>query len=434
MPDQPFAAPQTTIACPFCGLCCDDLSPLRGTDGLTVDSHGCQRAENAFTAALTAPEIGPRINGRGASLDQALIHCAERLAAARLPLFAGLCGDVSDMRGALRLAAQAGGAIDHRNGAALISSLSVLEEAGWMITSLGEARNRADLVVLVGNGLSERFPRLTERILKPAARLHATAEATLVEVRTDADSAVVSAKRQPDAAASDALSGANTTLLSGQLRDFIGVLRAHLANRPLDRDPFPTAAALVDRLTAADYPVIAFSAADLQSEPQPDLAIRALAALVRQLNESSRAALLPLGGADGESSAHQVSAWHTGFSVRQQFQGGVPRYEPRRGDAQRLLGTDEADLLLWISPLNHEPPPVTSVPTLVLGHPGMTLQREPEVFIPLAVPGVHRAGAVHRGDGVALLPLAGLIENSLPNSGDVFARLLGLLEQAKRPC
>ena len=90
--------------------------------------------------------------------------------------------------------------------------------------------------------------------------------------------------------------------------------------------------------------------------------------------------------------------------------------------------------MLWISPLNHEPPPVTSVPTLVLGHPGMTLQREPEVFIPLAVPGVHRAGAVHRGDGVALLPLAGLIENSLPNSGDVFARLLGLLEQAKRPC
>ncbi len=179
------------------------------------------------------------------------------------------------------------------------------------------------------------------------------------------------------------------------------MLRAHLANRPLDRDPFPTAAALAERLTAAAYPVIAFSAADLQSEPQPDLAIRALAALVRQLNDRGRAALLPLGGADGESSAHQVSAWHTGYSIRQQFQRGVPRYEPRRGDARRLLDSDGADLLLWISPLNHEPPPVTSVPTLVFGHPGMTLEREPEVFIPLAVPGVHRAGAIHRGDGVA---------------------------------
>jgi len=436
MPDQPFAAPQTTIACPFCGLGCDDLSPVRRNDGLTVDSHGCQRAENAFTAALTAPEIGPRINGRAVSLEQALTHCAERLAAARLPLFAGLCGDVSDMRGALRLSAQTGGAIDHRNGAALISNLSVLEEAGWMITSLGEARNRADLVVLVGDSLSERFPRLVERILKPSARLHATTEARLVEVRTaaDPDAATAIAPPQPDAAASDPQASDETALCSGQLRDFIGVVRAHLANRPLDRDRYPTAAALAERLTTAAYPVIAFAAADLQSEPQPDLAVRALAALVRQLNERGRAALLPLGGADGESSAHQVSAWHTGYSVRQQFQGGVPRYEPRRGDAQRLLDSDEADLLLWISPLNHKPPPVTSVPTLVFGHPGMTLEREPDVFVPLAVPGVHRAGAVHRGDGMALLPLSALVENSLPNSGDVFVRLLGLLQQANQSC
>lgn len=226
MPDQPFAAPQTTVACPFCGLGCDDLSPLRRND-----------------------------------------------------------------------------------------DLSVLEEAGWMISSLGEARNPADLVVLVGNSRTERFPRLAERILKPTARLHAPTEATLVELHTaanDADAQAASAPHQPDAAASDAQASADTALRSGQLRDFVGVLRARLANRPLDRDPFPAAAALAERLTAAAYPLIAFSAADLQSEPQPDLAVRALAALVRQLNEGGRAAPLPLRGADGESSAHQVSAWHTG--------------------------------------------------------------------------------------------------------------------------
>lgn len=436
MPDQPFAAPQTTIACPFCGLGCDDLSPSRRNGAPSIDSRGCDRAETAFAAALTAPEIGARVKGRAATLDEALRHCAARLAEARLPLFAGLRGDLVDMRGALRLAAQSGGAIDHRNGAALISNLSVLEEAGWMITSLGETRNRADLVLLVGHSLSERFPRLAERILQPTERLHASANAMLIEVRTanDADASAAPAPRVSTAATSDAQAGADTNLSCGQLRDFIGVLRAHLAGRPLDRDPFPSAAALAKRLTAATYPVIAFSAADLQSEPQPDLAIRALAALARDLNDRGRAALLPLGGADGESSAHQVSAWHTGYGVRQQFHDGVPRYQPRRGDTRRLLASDGADLLLWISPLNQAPPPDTAVPTLVFGHPAMRLAREPEVFIPLAVPGVHRAGAIHRGDGLALLPLSALVKSSLPTSGDVFARLLGLLQQAQEPC
>ncbi|MGB5734849.1 MAG: hypothetical protein WBM40_10460 [Thiohalocapsa sp.] len=445
MPDQPSAAPPPTIACPFCGLGCDDLSPLRRSHGLGVDSHGCDRAEVAFTAALTAPETSPRINGRDVSLEQALTEAAALLGSARLPLFAGLCGDLADQRGALRLAAQSGGALDHRNGGALISNLSVLEESGWMITSLGEVRNRTDLVVLVGSGLTERVPRLRERILQPGERLHATVAATLVEVCTGASDSAVSPR--PGAAPSDkAESGgraaADVRLSVGQLRDFIGVLRAHLAKRPLDIDPYPGAADLAKRLAAAAYPVIAFSASDLQSEPQPDLAVRALAAVVRQLNQEGRAALLPLGGADGESSAHQVSAWHTGFSIRQNFGGSVPRYEPRRGAAQRLLDHDGADLLLWISTLNPEPPPATSVPTVILGHPAMVLEHEPAVFIPLAVPGVHRAGAVHRGDSMALLPLTALVETGLPASGEVFARLLELLParpldppvETPRPC
>jgi formylmethanofuran dehydrogenase subunit B len=445
MPDQPNAAPPHTIACPFCGLGCDDLSPSRRSGRLAVNAHGCARAEVAFAAALMAPEAGPRIDGRAASLDQALTEAAALLAGARLPLFAGLCGDVTDLRGALHLAARTGGALDHRNGAALISNLSVLEETGWMVTSLGEVRNRADLIVLVGNDLTARFPRLRERILQPAERLHAAAGATFVEVHTAADDtgrAGASIANRSEAATSRPQPAAEIALRSGQLRDFIGVLRAHLANRSLEGDPYPGAAALAERLSAAAYPVIAFSAADLQSESQPDLAVRALAALVRQLNQNGRAALLPLGGADGESSAHQVSAWHTGFGVRQQFQGGVPRYEPRRGDAQRLLDRDGADLLFWISSLSDEPPPVTTVPTVVLGHPAMTLDREPEIFIPLAVPGVHRAGAVHRGDGLALLPLTALVETGLPTSADVLTRLLGLLPahsldptgETPRPC
>ncbi|MGB5834930.1 MAG: hypothetical protein WBG92_23505 [Thiohalocapsa sp.] len=433
MPDQPFAAPHSHIAFPFCGLGCDDLSPARRKGRIAVDARDCDHAEVNFGIALSAPETSPRIAGVTASLDKALHRVGALLDQSNLPLFAGLSGDLVDIRGALRLAARSGGAIDHRNGAALISSLSVLEERGWIVTSLGETRNRADLVVLVGNGLTKRFPRLKERILAPKARLHAEIRATVVEIRTAGESTDPSVGKT-DETALNPQPGGDISLRPGQLRDFIAVLRSRLSNRTLDSNRFPDAELLAERLKTAAYPVIAFAASDLQSEPHPDLAVRALADMVRQLNQSGRAALLPLGGADGETSAHQASAWHTGFSVRQTFHAGVPKYEPRRGDTRRMLDSGGADLLVWISTLSDQPPPDTTVPTLVLGHPAMRLEREPDVFVPLAVPGVHRAGAVHRGDGLALLPLSAIVENKLPESGAVFARLLELVAETEQPC
>jgi formylmethanofuran dehydrogenase subunit B len=317
------------------------------------------------------------------------------------------------MRGTLRLAERTDGALDHRNGEALTANLSVLEESGWMVTSLGETRNRADLLVLVGDGLMSRFPRFTERVVQPAARLHAESPLALVRIGSGTDH--------------EAEDGPDVQVPPGRMRDFIGVLRARLAGRRLDADPFPGATTLAERLAAAKYPVIAFAASAFGTEPHPDLTVRALSALVRDLNAKGRAALLPLGGADGETTANQVSAWHSGFAVRQSFHGGMPEYRPRDGGAERLLESGGADALIWVSTLSNEPPPAADIPTLALGHPAMRFEREPEVYIPLAVPGVHRAGAIHRGDGVALLPLSAIADSQLPTSADIFARLLELV-------
>jgi formylmethanofuran dehydrogenase subunit B len=417
MPDQLPATPPPTFACPFCGLGCDDLSPSGDAADRTLDSHGCALAEQSFHTALSAPPLGPRIAGRSAPLDQALRAIAWYLGRARLPLFGGLSGDLTDQRGVMRLAERTGGAVDHRNGAALMSNLSVLESGGWLATSLGEVRNRADLLVLVGGDLTARFPRLLERLQGKGGRLHTEAPLNLVRIAAD---------NTPDV---------DIPVPSGRLREFVGVLRARLAGRMLAMDAFPEAEELARHLAAARYPVIAYSASLLfDSEPHPDLTIRALAMLVRDLNVKGRAALLPLGGADGETTAQQVSAWHTGFGIRQSFHAGVSQYRPRNGGGGRLLASGGADLLVWVSTLGAEPPPATEVPTLVLGHPAMVLDRVPEVFIPLAVPGVHRNGAVHRGDGIALLPLTAIAVTDLPASGPVFARLLELLAEERPAC
>lgn len=361
-----------------------------------------------------------RIGGNPTSVDAALETAVGFLKRARLPLFSGLRGDLLDIRGALQLAERTGGVIDHANGDALISNLAVVEGSGWITTSLGEARNRADLWLLVGDGLLESFPRLPERLLRPTQRLHRDGPVELV---------LLGSAPQPPRG----LDASVIPIDPKRVGEFIGTLRAHLAGRPLSDPSFPEAPELAQRLARARYPVVAFSAGTLGT-PHPDITVRTLAALVRELNAEGRAALLPLGGADGETSTTQACAWHTGFGPRVAFSSGVPLYQPRAGAAGRLLEEGEADLLVWLSTLSDAPPPRTSVPTLVLGHPGMRLEREPEVFIPLAVPGVHRPGAVHRGDGLALLPLRPLTDEALPDSRQVITRLLGQLSGESATC
>jgi len=301
-----------------------------------------------------------------------------------------------------------------------LSQIKEVLESGWITTSLGEARNRADLWLLVGDGLLNAFPRLPERLLRPAQRLHRDQPGKLVLLG--------GAPQPPPGLDADAI-----RIDPRLIGDFLGVVRAHLAGRTLSNSSFPEAPALAQRLAEASYPVIAFSATTL-APAHADIWVRKLAALVRDLNGKGRAALLPLGGADGETSALQASAWHTGFGPRVAFNTGVPIYQPRTGAAQRLLQRQETDLLIWISTLSDAPPPAASVPTLVLGHPAIRLEREPAVFIPLAVPGVHRAGTVHRGDGLPLLPLSALASKRLADSREVFARLLGLISRETGSC
>ncbi len=417
MADPILSRNPLSLCCPFCGLGCDDLS-LRNDERLSVDARGCPIAGTRFADLLSTPGTGhhPRVLGESVQLEQALAEAARLLKSAHLPLFTGLRGDLTDLRGVLPLAALCGGMLEHADGAALAGTARVVEETGWLVTSLGEARNRADLVVIVGEGVLAAFPRLGERVLRAADRLHGERPPTVIMLGEDRTAA-------------EALGAEQIAIARADLRDFIGVVRARLDGRVIHADAFPAAAPLAGALAAARYPVLCFSAAVLGGD-DADLIIRALGQLVRALNAQGRAALLPLGGNDGALTAAQVCGWQTGFSAQLSFATGLPVYRPGTSSAEDLLQRDGADLLVWLDTLGGAPPPAADVPTILLGHPGMRFEREPEVFIPLAVPGVHRPGAVHRGDGHALLPLEALIDSDLPAGEPVFGALADLLQTA----
>lgn len=380
-------SPDRPIVCPFCALTCDDLSlPAHTGD----DKPPCDRARRGFDSAIDHGGRLPTVDGRETDWDSALGAARQLLTSSRLPLFHGLLGDLGDARAAWGMAAVFRGVVDHRDGDDMARRLTVFQDSGWITTSMGEMRNRADLLVWVGTPTHTELPRLQDRLFKATPGLHRVGTPEIVELG-DSPLAV------------------------------LDQTRVILAERPL-RKVDPLARHLLERLRESAYPVLMLGQL---ATTRAELVLRAASALVRDLNETQRAALLLLGTGSGDVTTQLSGAWHNGFGIRTSHAAGFPEQDLVRFRAQRLLDEGQADLLVWISSLVEAPPPTTRQPQLVFGHPAMDFDGPPPaVFLPVAVPGIHRDGFIHRGDGLCLMPLRGLVPSDLPSTADLARRLM----------
>lgn len=386
----PPGASMDAVVCPFCALLCDDVSlPLHNLRPQTA-GLGCAKARAGFDLALARGTPAPAVRGESVDWATALKHAHGLLRGAQFPLFHGLLGDLLDSKAAWSMAAHFGGVVDHRDGAMVARNLAVYQDSGWMVTSLGETRNRADLIIRVGEGIEAALPRLRERLLEVPERLHAA---------------------QPPRDFNLGIDGL----------DVLNELRMLWRGRTL-RDPAAHSTELHRLLLDSAYPVFVIGP---PAGTRGELALRAAAELVREINETRRAALLVLSTGLGDVTAQHSGAWHNGFGIRTSLARGYPEQDLQRFDGQRLLDRGEADLLVWISTLSASPPPPIAQPQIVIAHPATQFdQRPPEVFLPVAVPGVHRAGLLHRADGLGMLPLRRLVETDLPSTTTICRRLL----------
>jgi formylmethanofuran dehydrogenase subunit B len=419
------------ITCPFCGLACDDLAVRVGSDGLQVAGTDCALSLQRFAQAAPQPGVAAQIAGRTVSTEQAVAHAAALLRESRLPLIGGLATDVTGMRAALALADDCGAVVDHMASAGLFRNLAVLQDSGWITTTLTELRNRADLVLVLGTGPLQRFPRLAERCLAPkaAARwrplfLESPAQRELVLLGPW--------EGVPVPVQLEALSPQRIHTHLERLGEVAGLLRAILADLPLqvealDDIPMATLRALAAALVRARYAVVLWAAGEWDF-PQAELALQGWTELIQALNRTTRCSALPLGGTDGDLTAHQVCTWQAGLPLRSTFHRGHPEYDPHLYAGQRLLHEGEVDTLLWVAGFDPEHgPPETDIPTIVLGHPGLRFRRPPQVFIPTGIPGIDHRGEIFRADAVVSLPLRRLRQGLLPSAAQTLGRIASQL-------
>lgn len=419
-----------SVTCPACGLLCDDLVIERNAEGnLKVKENGCSRSISFFNRPVAQPT--PRINGQAADLDTAIARVCDILCNARQPLIGGLATDVQGMRAIMGVADRIGATLDHMNSTASIRNTLVVQNSGWQVTTLTEVRNRVDLLVVIGTDIVSLFPRFFERNIWNAESMFGQ--------DTNSREVVYLGGRDLDTSAGVSPKGVKPQVIpcdQERLPEVAAALRALVSGKELAVQEVAGITIvelkkLAERLRTAKYSVIAWAAATLNFQ-HAELTIQNITGIVAKLNETTRSSGLPLGGSDGDISANQVSTWISGYPVRNSYRRGYPEYDPHHFSTGRQLEDGEADALVWISSFNPERlPPLTKVPTIVIGHPDMKFTAEPDIYIPVGVPGVDHKATLFRSDNVVSLPLAQQRETTLPGLVEVFTALEAKLQDKK---
>lgn len=416
------------VPSPFCGIISDDLKVMVSGFEVKVLENGDPVSTAGFEAPIS--DLRPRVKGNEVSLDMAIEVAAEHLGNARLPVFSGFGTDVNETRAALSLIDRCRGIFDQARAEAGLRNLLVLADSGWVTTTLAEIKNRVDVLVVFGSDPEASFPRFFERFIWPNETLFGG---------NPREREVIYVGRSPSGAASFSPDGREPWVLPSEPEhypDIAAVLAALALGQQVNVQsaggiPIDALKTVIKKLRSAHYGVVSWVAGQLDI-PHAELTVQQLTRMVTSLNTETRCAGFPLGGQNGDRTASQACAWLSGYPTRVSYAKGYPEYDPYHNSAERLIKNGEADLFVWVSSLSVEPPPAHDIPTVVLGRSGMQFQKEPDVFIPVAVPGIDFRGHQFRCDNVVSMPLLKLRDSPLPLTSVVLQQIERRMDSGSR--
>jgi len=413
--------PATTITCPACGLLCDDIA--LNSETLTPINTSCVKSIRFFEQAhATRADIAPSVAGKASDLNSAIKAAAEILSKSQQPLFAGLGTEVLGIRSVLHLAEKVGATLDHMHNEGAMRNTLSFQNNGWQNTTLMEVKNRADVILAIGTDITTSHPRFFEKLVWNKSSMFDKPTPEIIYLGAPASAAAenIQAGTSPQ--------GKPPTVIPvepANLPEVISALNALMNNKKIHADQvggvtLATLQTVIEKLKTAQYAVITWTAGNFKYA-HAELTIQGITQIVTKLNESSRAAGLPLNAGDGDMSVNNVSTWLSGYPTRNRLVHGKAEYNAHHFSTKNQLAS--CDALLWISTFNPHSPPSCDAPLIVIGHPNMKFDRVPDVFIPVGIPGVDHIGTMLRMDNVVSLPLKKARATAMPTLSHVIQQI-----------
>jgi formylmethanofuran dehydrogenase subunit B len=413
--------------CTFCGCVCDDMH-------LTVDddTHKIVKAENACVLGRAwfkehGIEQRPQalIEGREASTEEAIEAAARILADARFPMIYGLSDTTCEaQRQAVAIADMIGGNIDTTTSVCHGPSGMAFQAVGESTATLGEIRNRADLVVFWGGNPAESHPRLFTRYTVTAKGMY------IPNGKKDRTVVLVDVRRTPSAAVADIF------LQVKPRRDFevLWALRALVKGRHVDPAidqltgvSLATLEDLAARMKACRFGALMFGMG-LSMTRGRHFNSGALLALASDLNQYTHFVAKPVRGHGNVTGADNVVSWQTGFPFGVNMSRGYPRFSPGEFTTVDVLSRGEADAALIVAAdpganfpqaaIDH----LRRIPVIVLDPKESPTSRLAKVAITTATYGINVGGTVYRMDDVPIT-LRPALPSPYPSDESVLKRI-----------
>ena len=434
------------VTCLGCGCACDDIDLTVEDNRIVEAKHACPLGVAWFGDGCVPARA--RVAGRDASVDESVAAAARLLASSARPLVY-LAPDISceTQRTGIALADALRATLDTVTSSTAMPSLLAAQEIGRAGATLGEIRNRADIVVFWAVDPAARYPRYWTRYAPEPAGLYVEGRASRTVIAVDigddrgpADADIRISIAPEDevatltmaraAVAGDALRLHPSTPARGAL----GIVEGQADGvSPADAGHHARAnEALVAALVNGRYVAIVADAEpdDLDVGRDPGRAA-ALIALAQALNGVTRCALSTLRAGGNRTGADAFLTSQTGYPAAVDFARGYPRYRPHdTGIARLARGEIDAALVIGSAALLPAAT-LTSLARVPCALIGPRATESPlgsvEAAIDTAVAGIHEAGTALRMDDVPL-PLRAALSGPLAALGVVGA----VLEQVLR--
>ena len=416
----------TSVGCTVCGCVCDDLA-VTVADGRVTEARGaCRLAEPWFRAQNTSSPPAALLDGQACELGAAFARAAEILRAARYPLIYGLSRSTTEgQRAAVALADRLGATIDTTASTGHAPSIVALQQVGESTCTLGEVKNRADLVVFWGSDPAVTHPRHLERYsADPVGRWVPGGRAGRFVV-------VVDEEETETAKAADLF----VKVPAAQNWEALWELRMLLRGEapPVADTPGSPLDALAQAISLARCGVFFFGSGVTRGK-LAHRTVEALLQLVTELNDRGRFYARRMRRFGDVAGADSVLAWQTGYPFGVNLSRGYPRYNPGEFTGPDVLARGEADacLLVGSETVADFPPAALEhlrrIPVIALDSPGTEPPVPAAVRFTTAVYGVHRPGTAYRMDEVPV-PLRVLLPTDYPSDADVLNELLARVRE-----
>jgi formylmethanofuran dehydrogenase subunit B len=295
---------------------------------------------------------------------------------------------------------------------------------GKVTCTLGEVKNRADLIIYWGGNPAECHPRhFTKYTLTQKGKF-------VPQGRKGRTMVLVDIRETPSVRAADLF----LQIQPGKDFEVVTTLLALLKSRPVNRERVAETGVtveqlqdLVDRMKRARFGVLFFGMG-LSMTRGKHMNSASVLTLVTELNAFTKFVAMPMRGHGNVTGADMVIRWTTGYPFGVNLSRGYPRFNPGEFSTVDLLvrGDNDAALILGADPGATMPQPAIEhlkrIPTIVLDPKVTHTSRLARVHITTAVTGISAPGTVYRMDEVPL-PLRPALRSPYPTDEEVLRRI-----------